>query len=528
MDELLDYLRSLVVDFAPTLFIVLIIAAAFFLPLAWVNLRLLQLARKARWIFHILALLSLLYALAVEYIILALLPLTGAGNLLAEQVGQTLLWLTAAFLAQQGLLLFFWEGRFPRRHGTPPPGLLVWLTGGALWLAAAYAIMTFVFAQPMTGFIVSSGIVIGVVGLAMQNSLSDLVAGVAISIERPFRMGDWIELDDGTLGEVVDINWRATHVRSWEHNLYIVPNARVSNARILNYNQPRRYYGHWFKVHIPADVPPETAKRVLMHATVACPAVLEDPAPMVRTIEAGASWTYRVIVYFESFAAHPRGMDDLLMRVWLELARHGIVAASVTSETVLRRGEPSKLRGESPAELLDQVTLFEGLDADTRTALVGRLGVRSVRAGEDIVRQGEEGRSMFLIATGLVRILISIDGAAPREVAKLSNGQYFGEMSLLAHEPRTATVTAHTDCRLLEIGEDAMRAVFDHKPELMEQMARIVSERRMMNRAVSEEESQDDVARRIGRLTADLAGRIRAVFATRAETRKSEVTEGTK
>ena len=61
---------------------------------------------------------------------------------------------------------------------------------------AQYAIMTFVFAQPMTGFIVSSGIVIGVVGLAMQSSLSDLVSGVAISIERPFRMGDWIELEN--------------------------------------------------------------------------------------------------------------------------------------------------------------------------------------------------------------------------------------------------------------------------------------------------------------------------------------------
>lgn len=528
MDEVLDYLRSLVVDVAPTLFIVLIIAAAFFVPLAWVNLRLVPLARKAPWVFYVQALLSLLYAAAVEPIVLAVVPMTGTGGMLAEKVGQTLLWLMAAFLIHQGLRLFFWEGRFPRRHGTPPPGLLVWLTGGVIWLAAAYAIMTFVFGQPMTGFIVSSGIVIGVVGLAMQNSLSDLVAGVAISIERPFRMGDWIELDDGTLGQVVDINWRATHVRSWEHNLYVVPNARVSNARILNYNQPMRYYGHWFKVHIPADVPPETAKRVLMHAAVACPAVLKDPAPMVRTYEAGASWTYRVIVYFESYAAYPRGMDDLLMRIWVELARHGIVAASVTTETVLRRGEPLRLRGESPAELLEQVTLFEGLDGDTRTALVGRLGVRTVRAGEDIVRQGEEGRSMFLIATGLVRIVISIDGAAPREVAKLSNGQYFGEMSLLAHEPRTATVTAHTDCRLLEIGEDALRAVFDRKPELMEQMARIVSERRLMNRAVSEEESQDDITSRISQLTADLAGRIRDVFSTRAEVRKSAVTEGVK
>lgn len=525
MQQIEDYLRSLIVDFAPSLFTALIISTVFFVPIAWANLRLLPLARKARWVFYLQALLSLLAVAAVQQAILSLAPLADLGRLLAEQVGRTLLWLVAAFLVQHGLRLFLWEGRFPRRHGTPPPGLLVWLTAGAIWLSAGYGIMTFVFAQPMTGFIVSSGIVIGVVGLAMQSSLSDLVSGVAISIERPFRMGDWIELDDGTLGEVVDINWRATHVRSWQDNLYILPNARVSNSRIHNFNLPKRHYGHWFTVHIPASVPPETAKRVLMHAAVDCPAVLKDPAPLVRTAEAGASWAYRLFVFFESYKVHPRGMDELLMRIWVELARHGIVATSVTSEVVVRRGEVSALRGESPAELLDQIKLFEGLDEATRTALIGRLRVRSIAAGEAIVRQGEQGQSMFLIVTGLVRIAIAVDGSEPREVAKLSNGQYFGEMSLLAHEPRSATVTAHTDCRLLEIGQDAMRAVFDREPDLMERMARIVSERRLMNRALAEEETQEDFTLRIGRLTADLAGRIRAVFATRAESRETEANQ---
>ncbi|MGM0585466.1 MAG: cyclic nucleotide-binding domain-containing protein [Pseudomonadota bacterium] len=513
MERLLDMAGPVADGVPPGLVTVLLTAAALFAPLAVVNLRLRGLARRWRWVFHLQAAASVAAVLALQAGLREVLPADEAGRRIADQTGQVLMWLVGALLVQQGLRLFFWEGSFRRRHGVPP-GLLVTMSAALIYLLAAYAVMTFVFGQPMTGLLVSSSILVGVLGLAMQSSLADVISGVAISIERPFRMGDWIELDDGTKGEVVDINWRATHIRSWHDSLYIVPNGRIANARVHNLSEPTGRFSTWFSVHAPADIPPETVKRALLHAAVDCPAVLDDPAPAVRIVEAGATWTYRLIVRFASYPTHYTGKDALLARIWAEMAKAGIKAASEASEVVLRRAEASEPRADSAAELLAQVSLFESLDAAAWGELVDRLRVREIPAGEAVVRQGEEGTSMFVISTGLVRVEIDMEGG-PREVAKLSSGACFGEMSLLAQEPRTATVIAHTDCRLLEIGADAMRAVFEQDPGLMEEIARIVSERRLANQALNEAGGGEDMARRLSQLTASLTRRMRRVFGVR-------------
>jgi small-conductance mechanosensitive channel len=76
------------------------------------------------------------------------------------------------------------------------------------------------------------------VGLALQPTLSNFFAGIYLSTSKPIRVGDFIELEDGTQGEVVDIGWRATKVLQLANNLAIVPNSRLGEMRILNYSMP--------------------------------------------------------------------------------------------------------------------------------------------------------------------------------------------------------------------------------------------------------------------------------------------------
>jgi len=76
------------------------------------------------------------------------------------------------------------------------------------------------------------------VGLALQPTLSNFFAGIHLSMSKPIRIGDFVELEDGTQGEVVDISWRTTKIRQLGNNLVIVPNARISDMRLLNYSMP--------------------------------------------------------------------------------------------------------------------------------------------------------------------------------------------------------------------------------------------------------------------------------------------------
>ena len=347
----------------------------------------------------------------------------------------------------------------------------------------------------------------------MQNSLADLVAGVSISIERPFKIGDWVELDDGTLGEVVDINWRATHIKSWHNSLYILPNARISNARVHNYSRPEETYSCWIVVHIPSTVPPTLVRRVLLKAAVESEKVLIDPAPIIRVIEPGGSYKYVVFVNFESYPSHYAGLDDLFMHVWVQCARHGIVPSAVTSEIIMRKGVAEEIKGPSPDDLLAEVELFSEVDEEIRQGLVSKIKVHAMPMGEEVVCQGDQGTSLYIISAGVVRVIIDTsDGGFTHEVAKLGAGQYFGEMSLLAHEPRAATVMAHTDCQLLEIDKESMKSVFDSHPELMQIMARIVTERRLSNEELTKNLSAVDFTAKLNALVTNLVGRMKKIF----------------
>jgi small-conductance mechanosensitive channel len=89
----------------------------------------------------------------------------------------------------------------------------------------------------ITGVFISTGAVAAVVAFAMQRTLGDLFSGIALSIERPFRVGDWIALNDGTEGQVIDINWRATRLRGWDNATYVIPNGEL--AKLIHGLQKR-------------------------------------------------------------------------------------------------------------------------------------------------------------------------------------------------------------------------------------------------------------------------------------------------
>ena len=512
MMELVEFLKVFAGEIIPGVFGVVAVSLAVFAVLVYLPLKARHIIRQVKWLWYVQAVVLVLVVFSLESAVLTTVDLDGVGRESVEQVGQTVLWLVGAFLANQALGLFVWEGVFYRKYKSAPPGLLTGLIAAGLYVFALYGVMTFVFERHMTGFIVSSGIVAGVLGLAMQNSLADLVAGVALSVERPFKIGDWVELDDGTLGEVVDINWRATHIKSWYNSLYILPNARISNARVHNFHRPEKAYGYWFFIHVPSTVPPTLVRRVLLQAAIESERVLEDPPPVIRVAEGGGSYKYMVYVHFESYPSYFIGVDDYLMHAWIQCARHGIVPSAVTSEVILRQGEAEEITEPSPQELLAGIELFSGLDEESRQLLVGGMKVHAADLSEEVVGQGDDGESLYVIAAGMVRVAIQMPEGESREVARLGAGDYFGEMSLLAGDPRTASVTAHTECQLLEIDKDALRPVFDKHPDLMETMARIVTERRLSNEAMEQQTTPADFAKRLNEMAASLLGRMKNFF----------------
>ena len=117
------------------------------------------------------------------------------------------------------------------------------LLAGLVYLAAVLAIIAYVFDLPIRGLLATSGAIAIMLGLALQSTLSDVFSGIVLNFSRPYRPGDWISIEGGTDGRVIEMNWRATHVLTAKRDLAIVPNSTIAKAKIVNASSPPGIHG---------------------------------------------------------------------------------------------------------------------------------------------------------------------------------------------------------------------------------------------------------------------------------------------
>jgi CRP-like cAMP-binding protein len=315
-----------------------------------------------------------------------------------------------------------------------------------------------------------------IVGLALQDTLGNLVAGLAVQIEKPFRVGDWVTLG-GQDGVVSEITWRATKVRTKANNFVIVPNSVLARDTITNYSEPTRSIRLQVEVGASYDAPPNVVKGVIRDALDQAPGLAADRAPEVLLLDFGASAiVYRVYFWVTDFEWDEHLQDAVRTRIYYAFRRHGI-----TIPYPIEVGMSSQEAGLAPTPKTTQTTLFDGvglfatLTASERGALLDVARSVMYAAGERIVVQGQPGRSLFVMVQG--RAAVTLAGTVG-EVAQLGPGDVFGEMSLLTGEVRSATVTAVTDCDLLEIDAASFKRVILANPTVVERITTIVATRR--------------------------------------------------
>jgi small-conductance mechanosensitive channel len=239
------------------------------------------------------------------------------------------LWGLLLFLISVSLLrvaaLFVFDIYMSTLRGVRMPPLLGTVVVWGLYVLVAVIILPLAFPGINLGPILASGAVTSLVlGLALQPILGNFFAGVAISLEKPFRINDWI-LYNGTEARVVAINWRTTHLRNRDNDSLVVPNARIADAEIVNFYYPHPLHLERVNVGIHYRTPPYRAKRALLLAASRVDGILEKPSPEVFVVEFGdSSITYEVRVWLEDIAARPRVESELRSEIWEELKRWDI------------------------------------------------------------------------------------------------------------------------------------------------------------------------------------------------------------
>lgn len=317
-----------------------------------------------------------------------------------------------------------------------------------------------------------------VVGFALQDTLGNLFAGLAIQIEKPYRVGHWIAIGDRE-GQVQEITWRATKLLTKAGQFLIVPNGIMSKEAILNYSEPTVPTRLTIEVGVSYLTPPNTARAAIVEALEHCPLVLKSPPPSVLLHDFGASaLIYHVWFWVGDYALELEARDQVRTTIWYAFRRQNIEIPYPIQIEYSREELPSRSDGDvlAAAAQLGAIDLFATLPQETRIGLSRTAAEHIFAAGEPIVRQGEGGNSMYVMLSGRARVVLEPAG---QEVAVIERGGFFGEMSMLTGEPRTATVRAIDDARVLEITADRFRDVALERPGLVEHISTVVAERRI-------------------------------------------------
>lgn len=316
-----------------------------------------------------------------------------------------------------------------------------------------------------------------VIGLALQDTLGNAIAGLALQADQPYKVGDWIRVGDHE-GRVTQISWRSTVLRTRESTLVGLPNSSIADGPIVNFSEPAPPTRVFVDVGVAYNAPPNHVKAVITEALAHVPLAMPTPAPDVLLVDfANFAMTYRARCFVQDMERASLAQDQMRTAIWYTFQRHGLEIPYPIQVEYSPGAMPAITfpeQGDLPA-LVGDSALLGGLAAGARASLAASARPRLYGVGETIVRQGDLGRTCFLVARGEVRVSFAPDD---QEVARLGVGQVFGEMSWLTGDPRSATVMATVDTLVFELDDMTLRALAGETPGVLDTLAEAVARRR--------------------------------------------------
>jgi small-conductance mechanosensitive channel/CRP-like cAMP-binding protein len=380
-------------------------------------------------------------------------------------------WLWAAwFLVALVRAVVIFEGR-------PRDGKLVQdILSALIYLTAAFAIIAYVFDLPIQGLLATSGVIAIVLGLALQSSLNDVFSGLVLSLSHPYKAGDWIKIDGGTEGRIVELNWRATHILTGRQDLAIVPNSTIAKSKIVNLNYPSSIHGMTVEVRLSAS--PASGKHILELALLNSQLILAFPRPSVLTQSIDAMQTEFEITFFVDRLDSDTDAQNELFDL---ISRHAVAAGARLAPPKNAPYQPRddvalSIKDLSPDTVLTLAGIFVSLTLDERAAIAAKLKKASYEKGDVLVKPDDVLQSLFIVGSGVLSVT-GPDSVGEKEWLRFGPGDYFGEMGLLADKRATGNITALTPATVYELTKADLRPILEARPEIAQELSRAMAQR---------------------------------------------------
>jgi len=370
------------------------------------------------------------------------------------------------------------------------------IVAACVYVCSGLAMLGFVFGLPLQGIVATSGVLAIVLGLALQNTLGDVFSGLSLSVEKPYDVGDAILLEGGVEGDVIQINWRSTHLRNPQNDVVIVPHSTMAKMRIQNHSVLSARHNGSLVVAVDSRNEPEFVTEILKGAAMTCPAILEKPLPMVDTIALESDRvTYEISFSTSSIASAGEARSQMFRQLY-KRARPGPHLSHV---------RPIYFFVEE--DYVDRLSVLEPLSAEEKAKLRAKIVRRHFKDGEEVLVQGSKLESVQFISYGVVQGARQVADGRVLKSVRLGPGDFFGEVSLLTGMAAGSTLTALTPGVLLGFCAEDLKPILVSRPELVESVTNAVARKQQLFSMLDHEAIQEmPIGQR------DLLSRVRSFF----------------
>ena len=396
------------------------------------------------------------------------------------------------FVIGSGMALFRLAAIFAFRAILPRVGIVVPRIAEDIAVLVLYA--AFILARlhivglDPSSLLTTSAVITAVLALAMQDTLGNVLSGVALQLDNSLRTGDWIRVDELT-GRVAQVRWRQTTIRTRNGEVVIVPNSQLMRGRFTVYGRediPNWPWRRWIWFNVTHDSPPTRVIDAVVKAiTVAeIPNVAAEPAPTCVLMDFGPGYARYALRYW-MLDPQPDDPTDSAVRVHVLAAlQRGGMRLAVPEQSLLVTKEndayrESIQRRETERRLLDlrKLEIFARLDERELLTISQHLVFAPFVSGDVIFRQGDEAHWLYLLTVGEAEVWVEF-GDQPRQLFRtIPAGSTFGERGVLTGERRRDTVVARTDLVCYRLDQATLEQLVQSRPELAEAFALILARR---------------------------------------------------
>ncbi len=426
-----------------------------------------------------------------------------SGNPAARSGAVAVLWVALAFLLVRAIT-FLVVDPLARQRRNATPGFARDMIVVLLYILAAGGLLRHVAGVSLTQLLGTGELVAAVIGLSMQETLGNIFAGLSLSLDNAFQVGDWIEIANSSkprIGRVEAMTWRAVQLVTWDGDTDLIPNRVMAQSIITNLYAPAGFHRRTVRYHIQPNAKLHEVTAAMALAMAGTPHEPSRPPKAVikRQEEGGVAvecqwWT---LGYRHAKASS----NDIYRFAATALAREGVPLMGPDGPGAVN---PSPTR--PGAEQLDALLRLLQLPGGWAGVLEGKVKLRPKVPGEGVIREGDPGDSLFAVLEGSLAVVKAERREAPYHglfwdtLAELGPGEWVGEASVLTGAARSATVIAKTDALLLEMDKAAFEAGLKQNPEVLDRLVDLMSQRAPSHKAAEEAPQagfREQVARQI-------------------------------